>query len=79
MGAVVKLGSVEEAQVAISRLHRRKLGHKRINVTVVPPSPEPLPRNEVVSILTSVAGGELQVKIISLVGSRMIPFPLFIV
>ena len=59
--ALARLGSLQEAQVAISQLHKRKVGAKRISVLLLDPGPAPLPRNEVVALLKSVPGAEMQV------------------
>ena len=61
--ALARLGSLQEAQVAISQLHKRKVGAKRISVLLLDPGPAPLPRNEVVALLKSVPGAEMQVSI----------------
>ena len=60
LGAVVKVGSQQQAQVAISQLHKRKVGTKRISISHLPMDGGNLPRKEVVTLLQSVPGGKIQ-------------------
>ena len=60
LGAVVKVGNLQEAQLAISQLHKRKVGTKRISISHLPVDGGSLPRKEVVALLQSVPGGKIQ-------------------
>jgi len=60
LGAIVKVGNLQEAQVAISQLHKRKVGTKRISISHIPMDVVDLPRKEVVTLLQSVPGGKIQ-------------------
>ena len=60
LGAVVKVGNMQEAQLAISQLHKRKVGTNRISISHLPMDVENLPRKEVVALLQSVPGGKIQ-------------------
>ena len=53
LGVVVKVPSMQEAQLAISQLHKRKVGTKRIAIAPLPSEGALLPRNEVHSLLKS--------------------------
>ena len=51
----------QEAQLAISQLHKRKVGTKRISISLLPGEGAPLlPKKEVVSLLQSFPGGKIQ-------------------
>ena len=60
LGALVRVPGHQEAQLAISQLHKRKVGSKRISISLVPADGGVLPRNEVVSLLQSFPGGKIQ-------------------
>jgi len=60
LGAIVKVANMQEAQLAISQLHKRKVGTKRISISHLPVDVEQLPRMEVVSLLQSAPGGKIQ-------------------
>jgi len=60
LGAIVKVGNMHEAQLAISQLHKRKVGSKRIAISHLPMDVEQLPKKEVVKLLRSVPGGKIQ-------------------
>jgi len=60
VGAVVKVAGLQEAQLAISQLHKRKIGAKRISISMVPTEGAVLPKKEVVSLLQSFPGGKIQ-------------------
>jgi len=60
LGAIVKVGNMHEAQLAISQLHKRKVGTKRIAISHLPMDLEQLPKMEVVTLLQSVPGGKIQ-------------------
>ena len=60
LGAIVKVANMQEAQLAISQLHKRKVGSKRISISHLPVDVEQLPRKEVVMLLQSVPGGRIQ-------------------
>lgn len=60
VGALVRVSSHQEAQLAISQLHKRKVGTKRISIALLPADGGVLPRNEVVSLLQSFPGGKIQ-------------------
>jgi len=60
LGAIVKVGNMHEAQLAISQLHKRKVGTKRIAISHLPMDLEQLPKKEVVTLLQSVPGGKIQ-------------------
>ena len=60
VGALVKVASTQEAQLAISQLHKRKVGTKRISISLLPADGAILPRKEVVSLLQSFPGGKIQ-------------------
>ena len=60
LGAIVKVGNMQEAQLAISQLHKRKVGTKKIAISHLPVDVEQLPRKEVVTLLQSVPGGKIQ-------------------
>ena len=49
LGAIVKVGNMQEAQLAISQLHKRKVGTKKIAISHLPVDVEQLPRKEVAS------------------------------
>merc|ERR1712129_20339 len=51
---------MQEAQLAISQLHKRKVGTKRISISHLPMYVENLPRKEVGALLQSVPGGKIQ-------------------
>ena len=53
LGVVVKVPNMQEAQLAISQLHKRKVGTKRIAISHLPSEGAVLPRNEVYSLLKS--------------------------
>ena len=59
LGAVVKLSNDQDAKVAISQLHKRKIGTKRISISYLPTDVECLPRKEIVTLLQSVPGGKI--------------------
>ncbi|CAH8435644.1 unnamed protein product [Dicrocoelium dendriticum] len=62
--AIVRVGSVEEARLAISQFHRKKIGYKRIQMNIMPSTPSFGARGfkmEAVSLLRSVAGNMLPV------------------
>ncbi|VDP92496.1 unnamed protein product [Echinostoma caproni] len=62
--AIIKVGSIEDARLAISHFHRKKIGYKRIQVNIVSPNgtfgTKGL-KNEVVSLLRSVSSNALPV------------------
>ena len=61
LGAVVRVAGTQEAQLAISQLHKRKVGTKRISITLLPADgAAALPRKEVASLLKSVPGEKIQ-------------------
>jgi len=60
VGALVRVPGHQEAQLAISQLHKRKVGTKRISISLLPADGGVLPRNEVVSLLQSFPGGKIQ-------------------
>jgi len=60
LGAIVKVANMQEAQLAISQLHKRKVGTKRISISHLPVDVEQLPRKEVVTLLQSAPGGKIQ-------------------
>ena len=60
VGAVVKVAGTQEAQLAISQLHKRKIGTKRISISLLPADGTTLPKKEVVSLLQSFPGGKIQ-------------------
>ena len=51
---------MQEAQLAISQLHKRKVGTKRIAISHLPSEGAVLPRTEVYSLLKSVPGSKIQ-------------------
>ena len=59
--AIIKVPSLSEAQYAISQLHRRKIGHKRILISYVHTSgPNPqIVRSQIVMLLQEVPGHKL--------------------
>jgi len=59
LGAIVRVGNINEAKIAISQLHKRKVGTKRISVSLLPVDSIILPKKEVVSILQSVPGEKI--------------------
>ena len=59
-GALVKVPGQQEAQLAISQLHKRKIGSKRISISMLPTDGATLPRKEVVNLLQSFPGGKIQ-------------------
>jgi len=59
-GALVRVPGLQEAQLAISQLHKRKVGSKRISIAMLPTDSAALPRKEVVSLLQSFPGGKIQ-------------------
>ena len=60
IGAIVKVANVHEAQIAISQLHKRKVGTKRISISQLPVDGGNLPKKEVVALLQSVPGAKVQ-------------------
>ena len=58
LGALVKVTSMQNAQLAISHLHKSKVGPKRINISHGP-ADDSLPKKEVIALLQSVPGGEI--------------------
>ena len=58
-GALVKVPGLQEAQLAISQLHKRKIGTKRISITMLPIDGATLPKKEVASLLQSFPGGKI--------------------
>ena len=60
VGAMVKVAGMQEAQLAISQLHKRKIGTKRISISMLPSDGGVLPRKEVVSLLQTFPGGKIQ-------------------
>lgn len=62
--AIIKVGSIEDARLAISHFHRKKIGYKRIQVNIVSPNgicgAKGL-KSEVVSLLRSVSTNALPV------------------
>ncbi|TPP60554.1 Limkain-b1 [Fasciola gigantica] len=62
--AIIKVGSIEDARLAISHFHRKKIGYKRIQVNIVSQNGTFGTRglkNEVVSLLRSVSSNALPV------------------
>lgn len=61
LAATVKVPSLSEAQYAISQLHRRKVGHKRILISYVHTSGPNLQivRSQIVMLLQEVPGHKL--------------------
>ena len=51
---------MQEAQLAISQLHKRKVGTKRIAISHLPSDGAVLPRSEVYSLLKSFPGSKIQ-------------------
>ncbi|KAF6773943.1 hypothetical protein AHF37_08658, partial [Paragonimus kellicotti] len=62
--AIVRVGSIEDARLAISHFHRKKIGYKRIQMNIIGPSGACGTKGlkvEVVSLLRSVSGNALPV------------------
>ena len=58
---IYQVPGTQEAQLAISQLHKRKVGTKRISISLLPGEGAPLlPKKEVVSLLQSFPGGKIQ-------------------
>ena len=58
---IFQVPGTQEAQLAISQLHKRKVGTKRISISLLPGEGAPLlPKKEVVSLLQSFPGGKIQ-------------------
>ncbi|KAF5395244.1 hypothetical protein PHET_03854 [Paragonimus heterotremus] len=62
--AIIRVGSIEDARLAISHFHRKKIGYKRIQMNIIGPSGACGTKGlkvEVVSLLRSVSGYALPV------------------
>ena len=60
VGAMVRVPGPQEAQLAISQLHQRRVGFKRIHISMIPADGATLPKKEVVNLLQSCPGGKIQ-------------------
>ncbi|KAA3676652.1 meiosis arrest female protein 1 [Paragonimus westermani] len=62
--AIIRVGSIEDARLAISHFHRRKIGYKRIQMNIIGPCGAYGTKGlkvEVISLLRSVSGNALPV------------------
>ncbi|TGZ47233.1 hypothetical protein CRM22_011049 [Opisthorchis felineus] len=72
--AIIRVGSIEDARLAISHFHRKKIGYKRIQMNIISPNGPFVTKGlkaDVVSLLRSVSGSALPVsKFIDLFAKR---------
>ncbi|CAF1022100.1 unnamed protein product [Brachionus calyciflorus] len=56
---IVKLGSKDDARLAISSLHHKKIGYKRLNVTIAFSPQTSSPKSKIVALLKSIDSNEM--------------------